>query len=270
MSLKVATWNINSLRTRLSHILTWLQDKQPDILALQETKLLDEQFPVTSFNEVGYVPFYSGQKAYNGVALLIKKEGELPSIRDIITDIPDFDDPPRRILGAVINDIYILNIYIPNGGEKPTTEKYQYKLRWLEAFNHFIQEEISKHTNMIILGDFNIAPEEIDVYDAKKWEGKVMFTEPERASFQNLLKIGFKDCFRLIHPEDQGIFSWWDYRRIGSFERNAGLRIDHILASSSFASTCKMCQIDYLPRSWARPSDHAPVLAEFRGSGLTP
>lgn len=252
---KIATWNVNSLRVRLPHVLTWLADIKPDVLALQETKLPDADFPFTEIEQAGYTAFSFGQKTYNGVAILSRKK-----IADVITDIPDLADPQRRILGASIGDIRILNLYVPNG-ESVTSEKYQYKLGWLKQLDIFLQRELKQHPKMIVLGDFNIAPEEIDVHDPKFWDGQVLFSGPERKAFREMLQLGFRDCFRLHAPSEKS-FTWWDYR-LGAFRRNMGLRIDHILASTALSARCVKCTIDKTPRGWERPSDHAPVVAEF-------
>lgn len=255
MTFKIATWNVNSLRVRLPHVLQWLEQHQPDVLALQETKLIDADFPFAAINEAGYTTIYSGQKTYNGVALLSKAK-----IIDVATDIPGFEDPQRRILNATIQNIRILNLYVPNG-ESTTSPKYTYKLNWLEKMHTYINEELKKYPHMIILGDFNIAPESIDVHDPVYWENKVLFSQPERAAFQKILQLGFYDCFRQLHPEEK-IFSWWDYR-LNAFKRNLGLRIDHLLASASLMQKCSQVYIDKNPRSLERPSDHTPVIAEF-------
>lgn len=253
--LKIATWNVNSLRVRLPHVLTWLESTKPDVLAMQETKLQDEVFPFDVFAAKGYVAIASGQKTYNGVAILWREKAI-----DIATTFPGFDDPQKRILGVTVEDTRILNIYVPNG-ETITSEKYQYKLTWLKYLDLYLKEEIKKYPKLIILGDFNIAPEEMDVYDPQHWEGKVLFSQPERQAFQGILQLGFRDCFRQLNPKDTQ-YSWWDYR-VNAFKRNMGLRIDHILASDILAATCQQCSIDKLPRSWERPSDHTPVVAEF-------
>lgn len=251
----IATWNVNSLRVRLPHVLEWLANIKPDVLALQETKLPDADFPVDAIKQAGYEVVFSGQKTYNGMAIISKKPSS-----DIITDLPELDDPQRRVLGVTIDDIRILNLYVPNG-ESITSEKYKYKLNWLQKLDLFLKKELVRHPKMIILGDFNIAPQEMDVHDPKAWEGQVLFSQPERAAFADILKLGFIDCFRSLSPEEKA-FSWWDYR-LNAFKRNMGLRIDHILSSLSMASHCNRCIIDKLPRTLERPSDHTPVIAEF-------
>lgn len=252
---KIATWNVNSLRVRLQHVLTWINDVKPDVLALQETKLPDTDFPMDAIHSADYVAIFSGQKAYNGVAILSRKK-----IRDIITDIPGLEDAQRRVLGITVGDTRILNLYVPNG-QSIFSEKYQYKLNWLQKLDLFLRDELKKYPKMLVLGDFNIAPEEIDVHDPKTWEGQVLFSDPERQAFRDMLQIGFHDVYRKLIPEEKN-FSWWDYR-LNAFKRNRGLRIDHILASTALSSVCLRCYIDKTPRQWERPSDHAPVIAEF-------
>jgi exodeoxyribonuclease III len=255
MSLKIATWNVNSLRVRLPHVLEWAATAKPDVLALQETKLIDGDFPVEAIREAGYEVVFSGQKTYNGVAILSRV---LP--QDIVVDLPDMVDPQRRILGVTIGDTRIYNLYIPNG-ESIESAKYHYKLGWLEKLTAHLQAEFKKHANIIILGDFNIAPEDRDVHNPAEWQGKVLFSEPERSAYQKFIQLGFQDCYRL-HTQPEQAFSWWDYRQ-NSFKRNRGLRIDHILASKPLALKCVQCHIDPIPRGWERPSDHTPVIAEF-------
>ena len=252
---KIATWNVNSLRVRLPHVLTWLERVKPDILALQETKLVDADFPVDPIRAAGYEVIYSGQRTYNGMAILSRKK-----VLDIMTDMPALEDPQRRLLAGCIDNIRILNLYIPNG-ESVDSAKYQYKLHWLKNLDVFLKAELQKYPKLIVLGDFNIAPEEIDVHDPKRWEGQVLFSEPERKAFREILQLGLKDCFRQHHAALQS-YSWWDYR-MNAFKRNMGLRIDHILASAELASRCDHCYIDKTPRAEERPSDHAPVVAEF-------
>lgn len=252
---KIATWNVNSLRVRLPQVLEWLKEYQPDALALQETKLPDADFPITHFTDAGYHATFSGQKTYNGVAILTRQP-----VTDIVTDLPELEDPQRRVLAVVVNDIRIVNLYIPNG-ESVDSDKYQYKLKWLAKLDVFLKHELIRHPRTIVLGDFNIAPAEIDVHDPKQWEGHVLFSDKERAAFQAMLDLGFVDCFRQLHPTEKA-FSWWDYR-LNAFKRNMGLRIDHLLASHSLAKQCTVCAIDKNPRMNERPSDHAPVVAEF-------
>jgi len=255
MSFKIATWNVNSLRVRLAQVLDWINYAKPDILALQETKLPDPDFPLAELKAAGYEVLFSGQRTYNGMAVLSRV-----AANDVVLDLPDLQDPQRRVIGATIGSLRVLNIYVPNG-ESITSQKYHYKLDWLEKLKVFLKSELEKHPNMIVLGDFNIAPEDQDVHDPREWEGQVLFSEPEKAAFRDVLQLGFQDCFRLYEQPEKS-FSWWDYR-LNSFKRNRGLRIDHILASSSLISLCTKCLIDKDPRTWERPSDHTPVVAEF-------
>ncbi|MES2218409.1 MAG: exodeoxyribonuclease III [Pseudomonadota bacterium] len=255
MAFTIATWNVNSLKVRLPHVLDWLAQNQVDVLALQETKMQDPNFPVEEITAAGYQVVFSGQRAYNGVAILSRQP---PT--DIIVELPGPEDPQRRVLGATIGDIRVLNLYVPNG-ESITSPKYQYKLGWLSNLAAMVMNELKTHTKVIIVGDFNIAPADEDVHDPAEWLGRVLFSDAERTAFKALLDLGVVDCFRL-RPQAEKSFSWWDYR-LNSFKRNRGLRIDHILASKSLADQCTLCTIDKGPRGLERPSDHAPVLAEF-------
>ena len=252
---KIATWNVNSLNVRLPQVLDWLRDQQPDILALQETKLTDPDFPTLDIAEAGYQAVFAGQKTYNGVAILSR----LPA-REIVTDLPGLDDPQRRVLGATVGNVRVLNLYIPNG-QAVGSDKYAYKLAWLDRLAAFAETELARHPRLVMLGDFNIAPDDRDVHDPAAWAGQVLCSEPERAAFRRLLALGLQDTFRLFPQEDRS-FSWWDYRA-AAFRRNLGLRIDHILASPALAATCAACRVDKAPRRLERPSDHAPVIAEF-------
>jgi exodeoxyribonuclease-3 len=253
--MKIATWNINSLNVRLPQVLAWLAVEQPDVLALQETKLVDENFPRAEIEAAGYRAVYAGQKTYNGVALLSRQPAQ-----SVVTDIPGLDDMQRRVIAATFNGVRVLNLYVPNG-ESVDSDKYRYKLGWLENLAGWVQREIEAHPQLVVLGDFNIAPEPRDVHDPKQWEGRVLFSEPERAAFRQLLALGLCDSFRLFEQPDKR-FTWWDYRMQG-FRRNHGLRIDHILASDALCKACTGCRIDQGPRAHERPSDHAPVVAEF-------
>ena len=252
---KIATWNVNSLRVRLPHVLEWLQIEKPDVFALQEIKMIDEDFPLDAIAEAGYQAVFSGQRTYNGVAILSRT-----SAQNVVKDIPDLADPQRRVLAATIDSVRVIDLYVPNG-ESVGSEKYLYKLAWLEKLKKFLQDELAQHSQVVVLGDFNIAPENQDVHDPAQWEGRVLFSEAERAEFQDILKLGFQDCFRL-HAQPEKSFTWWDYR-LNAFKRNLGLRIDHILASEKLAKTCRKCYIDKTPRALERPSDHTPVIAEF-------
>lgn len=252
---KIATWNVNSLRVRLPHVLTWLQDTKPDVLALQETKISDDDFPFKELADAGYQASISGQRTYNGVAILSRKKAE-----NIVKELPELEDPQRRVLAAVVDDVRVLDLYVPNG-ESVNSVKFQYKLNWLSKLDLYLKHELKQHPKLIVLGDFNIAPAEIDVHDPRFWDGQVLFSQPERKAFKEMLDVGFMDCFRELNPDVKS-FTWWDYR-MNAFKRNMGLRIDHILASKQLFAHCVKCYIDKIPRGWERPSDHAPVVAEF-------
>ena len=254
--LKIATWNVNSLRVRLPQVLRWLEREQPDLLAMQETKLSDAEFPLDGIQEAGYHALFSGEKTYNGVAILSRVEGT-----EVITALPGLADPQRRVLGATYSGVRVLNLYVPNGASLDS-DKYGYKLSWLDALARMLPDELRVYPRLVMLGDFNIAPEEREVHDPNAWVGSVLVSEPEREAFRRLLALGICDTFRLRH-EEGGAFSWWDYRA-GAFRRNLGLRIDHVLASAMLCQSCRDCRIDREPRTWERPSDHAPVVAEFQ------
>lgn len=251
--MKIATWNINSLKVRLPQVLQWLETTPVDVLCLQETKLTDDKFPVAALEAAGFHIVFTGQKTYNGVAILARS-----TITDVVKNNPRFEDEQQRIIAATIDGIRIVCAYVPNG-QAVGSDKYAYKLRWLDALHDWLAEEMQTHQNIALLGDYNIAPEPRDVHDPAAWEGQVLFSEPERAQFQRLLALGFKDAFRLFEQPEK-MFSWWDYRMLG-FRRNAGLRIDHILLSAPLAARCTSCVVDKVPRRWEQPSDHAPVVA---------
>ncbi|HHH35698.1 MAG TPA: exodeoxyribonuclease III [Gammaproteobacteria bacterium] len=254
--LKIATWNVNSLRVRLPQVLDWTHETDPDILALQETKLQDADFPRADCEAAGFQAVYAGQKTYNGVAILSR----LPA-QEVQTDLPGMDDDPqRRLLAATYGGVRVVNVYVPNG-ESVGSEKYAYKLRWLERLTAFLEGQLARYPRLVLLGDFNIAPEPRDVHDPELWEGRVLFSEAERQAFRELLAIGLCDTFRLFEQEEKS-FSWWDYR-MAAFRRNLGLRIDHILASPELCQRCRASTIDRAPRGWERPSDHAPVISQF-------
>ena len=253
--MKLATWNVNSLKVRLPQVLEWAGKHRPDVLCLQETKLQDEQFPAVEIRATGYEPLANGQKTYNGVCIV-----SLGPPSETITEIPGLEDPQKRVLAATIGGIRIINAYVPNG-ESVESDKYQYKLKWLAAFRDWIKAELARHPRLAVLGDFNVAPENRDVYDPAAWEGHVLFSVPERNAFKELLAAGFKDAFRLFQQPERS-FTWWDYR-MSAFRRKMGLRIDHILLSEELAKRCTACTIDVEPRRNERPSDHAPVVAEL-------
>lgn len=248
---KLASWNVNSLKVRLPHVIEWLQSSQADALALQETKLTDENFPLEAFRELGYEVEFSGQKTYNGVAIISKHP-----MKEVVKDIPGLDDPQRRILAATIGDLRLIDLYVPNGSE-PDSEKYHYKLDWLKKVTAYIKDQITKYPKLAVVGDFNIAPADIDVHDPEEWKGHVLVSPPERHAFEQILELGLMDSFRELAPEEVK-YSWWDYRAAG-FRRNRGLRIDHILLSQALMQHCPQSEIDVEPRKLERPSDHAPV-----------
>ena len=253
--MRIGTWNVNSLRVRLPHLLDWLRDVQPDVACIQETKTEDANFPVAELRAAGYEAVFSGQKAYNGVAILSRSP-----ITEVAHGIPEFADDPKRCIHATVGGNRIVCLYAPNG-EAPGTEKYAYKLRWYEALTSWLRADLPRQPRLAVLGDLNIAPEPRDVHDPKRWEGKIHFSEPERAAFRAVTGVGLKDAFRLFEqPEKQ--FTWWDYR-LKAFERGWGLRIDHILLAPALAAKCSSCVIDREPRKRERPSDHAPVIAQI-------
>ena len=253
--MRLATWNVNSLRVRLPHLGNWLAANPVDAIALQETKLPDPDFPREEIGALGFSPVYSGQRSYNGVAILAKQP---PA--EVVAGIPGFEDEQRRVLAATIGGVRVIDVYVPNG-QAVGSEKYAYKLRWFAALTQYVATEIAKHRFLVILGDFNVAPEDRDVHDPKAWEGSVHVSGPERAALRALADTGLEDCFRRFEQPEKS-YSWWDYRMM-AFRRNAGLRIDLILASRPLAEKCAACHIDKAPRRLERPSDHAPVVAAF-------
>jgi exodeoxyribonuclease III len=253
--MQIVTWNVNSLRVRLPQLLEWLAANQPDIVALQETKVLDEAFPAAEIAAAGYQLAVNGQKTYNGVAILARTP-----LRESVLEIPSFDDQQRRVLAVSCGGLRVVNLYVPNG-QSIGSDKYEYKLRWLKALRVWLRAELAQYPQLVVLGDFNIAPEDRDVHDPAAWSGSVLVSEPERAALGELLQIGLSDVFRQFDQPPQ-TFSWWDYRA-GSFRRNNGLRIDLILASTPLAPRCSGCRVDKLARSGERASDHAPVIASF-------
>jgi len=255
--LKIATWNVNSLNVRLPHVLAWCEDARPDVLALQETKLPDDRFSAEALKEAGFESVYSGQKTYNGVAILSRQPA-----RDTVTDIKGLDDPQRRILAATIDGVRVINLYVVNGKEVGS-DKYAYKLEWLEKVSRWVGAELERFEKVVVLGDFNIAPADEDVHDPEAWRDRILCSEPERAALKGMLGRGLVDTFRLFE-QPAGSWSWWDYRA-AAFRRNMGLRIDLILASKALAADCRAAWIDKEPRRQERPSDHTPVIAEFDG-----
>jgi len=253
--MRLAAWNVNSLKIRLPQVAAWLSTNRPDVLCLQETKIEDEKFPLQDIQAAGYHALFSGQKTYNGVAILSKQPGV-----ETISAIPAFNDAQKRVLAATIDSVRVICVYAPNG-QSVDSDKYRYKLEWLAAFNNWLKDELVRYPQLAVLGDLNIAPEDRDVHDPMAWEGNVLVSPRERQAFRELLKLGLKDSFRLFEQPEKS-FSWWDYR-LSAFRRNLGLRIDHILLSSALASCCKSSTIDTKPRQADRPSDHAPVLADI-------
>lgn len=253
--LKLASWNVNSLKVRLEQVLNWLDSSKVDILALQETKLTDENFPLSAFTERHYQVIYAGQKTYNGVAIVSRQP-----MTEIVTDLPNFVDPQRRILATTVAGLRLINLYIPNGSTV-LSDKYAYKLNWLKNMHDFIAQQLQNHPKLVVVGDFNIAPEDRDVHDPQAWVGNVLVSPPERQAFTDLLDLGLKDSIRLFAQEEQ-LYSWWDYRA-AAFRRNLGLRIDHILLSPILAENCQQAFIDKEPRKHERPSDHTPVIVEL-------
>ncbi|HEU4592196.1 MAG TPA: exodeoxyribonuclease III [Steroidobacteraceae bacterium] len=252
----IATWNVNSLRVRGEQVMEWLRTHSPDVVALQETKMQDPDFPHPEFTAAGYHSVFSGQKTYNGVALLSRRP-----MTGLVRDIPGFDDPPRRVLAADIAGFRVINLYVPNG-QAPGSEKFGYKLRWLEALTAWLKHETARHRGLIVLGDFNIAPEDRDVHDPAAWAGCVHVSPEERAALRGIMDLGLVDTFRQFEQPEKS-FSWWDYRQ-GAFRRNNGLRIDLILAHRELAPRLSACRIDVEPRRSERASDHTPVIASFR------
>jgi exodeoxyribonuclease-3 len=257
--MKLASWNVNSLKVRLPHLLDWLAGQAPEIVCLQEIKLQDAKFPLGEIEAVGYRCAWSGQKTYNGVAILSRA-----ALSDVATAMPAFTDEQKRIIAATVGEgegaIRVVCAYVPNG-QAVDSEKYEYKLKWLEAFRLWLDEELGKHPLLAVLGDYNIAPADEDVHDPKAWEGQILCSSREREAFRALLALGLKDSFRMFTQPEKS-FTWWDYR-MNAFKRNLGLRIDHILLSPDLVPRCRACTIDVEPRRLERPSDHAPVIARL-------
>jgi exodeoxyribonuclease-3 len=252
---RIATWNVNSLKVRLPQVLEWLAANPVDVLCLQETKLQDNDFPQDELLAAGYRAVFSGQKTYNGVAILSREPAS-----GVQCGIPDFADEQKRVIAATFGDIRVVCLYVPNG-QSVDSDKYRYKLAWLAALQAWLGEELRRCPKLVLLGDYNIAPEDRDVYDPKAWEGNVLVSGPERAAFRGLQQLGLRDAFRLFEQAEKS-YSWWDYRMM-AFRRNRGLRIDHILISETLVAQCRGCAIDREPRKLERPSDHVPVVAEL-------
>jgi len=253
--MKIATWNVNSLNVRLPHVFDWLTDNPVEVLCLQETKQEDSKFPYEALMTAGYHAIHSGQKTYNGVAIVSNHE-----MTDVLYGIPNFEDEQKRVISATIGDIRIICVYVVNG-QAVDSEKYDYKMRWLDALNAWLSEELKKYPNLVILGDYNIAPDDRDCHDPAAWEGEILVSPRERDAFDDLLALGLHDSFRLFE-QDGGHYSWWDYRMMG-FRRNRGMRIDHILVSDALKTKCTGCIIDKTPRKLERPSDHTPVVVSL-------
>lgn len=256
--MKIASWNVNSLKVRLPHVLQWLEENQPDVLGLQELKMESKVFPIEALLEAGYHACFSGQKTYNGVALLSKVEPQ-----NVTIQMPNFVDEQQRVISATIDGVRIVNVYVPNG-QSVDSDKYNYKLSWLEGLQAFLSKELEQYPDLVIMGDFNIAPEDKDVHDPLAWDGHVLVSGPERAAWRSLLDLGLSDSFRLFEQDDK-LYSWWDYRNL-AFRRNKGLRIDHLLVSDGLKEKCVKSYIDKAPRKLERPSDHAPVVCELQGA----
>ncbi|MDO8713015.1 MAG: exodeoxyribonuclease III [Polynucleobacter sp.] len=275
---RIAAWNVNSIKVRLPQVLRWLQDqekaKRPiDALCLQELKLTDDKYPHRELEEAGYLSLAAGQKTYNGVAIIVRKAALAPMASDLETaflkpvrNIPGNADEQQRILAATVcfkgmQPVRLVSAYFPNG-QSPDSDKFVYKLGWLKALEAWLKDELSQNSRLALLGDFNIAPTDVDVYDPSKWVGQNLVSPPEREAFQRLIELGLTDSFRMFEQAPKS-FSWWDYRMMG-FRRNAGMRIDHILLSDALKEKCSASLIDKEPRTWEQPSDHAPVIAEIK------
>ena len=277
-SIRIAAWNVNSLKVRLPHVIRWLQDQEKkqqaiDALCLQELKLTDDKYPHQELEAAGYLSMAAGQKTYNGVAIIVRKAALAAIASDAATtflkpirNIPGNDDEQQRILAATIpfagtKPIRLVSAYFPNG-QSPESDKFVYKLNWLSKLQTWLTEELQQNQRLALLGDFNIAPTDQDVHDPKAWEGQNLVSAPERNAFQELINLGLHDSFRMFE-QAPNTYSWWDYRMMG-FRRNAGMRIDHILLSGALKEKCSASIVDKEPRAWEQPSDHAPVIAEIK------
>ena len=256
--MKLATWNVNSLRVRLPHLLDWLAANQPDAMCLQETKCDEATFPAAELQQAGYCALHNGQRAYNGVAILTRVHSA-----EVCRAIPEFADEQSRVIAADVHDVRVVSVYVPNG-QTVASDKYAYKLQWMEALAIWLEVELARSPRLAVLGDFNIAPEDRDVHDPDAWAGRVLFSEPEKAALRRLFALGFADAFRLFEQPERS-YTWWDYRML-AFRRKMGLRIDHVLLSPDLARACTSCAIDVTPRRLERPSDHAPVICELTSS----
>ena len=258
--MKIASWNVNSLRVRLEHVLQWLETNQPDALCLQELKLPDSDFPTEAIAEVGYSSAFTGQKTYNGVAILSKSP-----LKNVVTNLPKFDDEQRRYLSGDLisnngNTVKLINVYVPNG-QALDSDKFIYKKAWFEKLRFAMKNHLVENNNVVLVGDFNITPSDLDVHAPAKWRGKIHCSDVERLMLQKLMSEGLYDIYRHFHQQPD-TFSWWDYRS-NAYDRNEGLRIDLILSSSNLLDQAVDCIIDETPRKLERPSDHTPVIATF-------
>lgn len=254
VTVKIASWNVNSLKIRLEHVLSWLADAGPDVLALQETKLTDDKFPTSAIEAAGYRAVFTGQRTYNGVAILAREP-----LSAVETSFPGLDEE-RRIIVASLGDLRIVNLYVVNG-QAVGSAKYHHKLAWLAGVRERVANELERHEQLVVLGDFNIAPDDRDVHDPVEWKEKILCSTPEREALEGFFALGLADSFRL-HHEGGGVFSWWDYRA-AAYRRKRGLRIDLLLTSPALSERCTASYVDEGPRRLERPSDHAPVVAEF-------
>ncbi|WP_133477851.1 exodeoxyribonuclease III [Cognatilysobacter segetis] len=264
--MKIASWNVNSLNVRLPHLEQWLAAARPDVVALQETKLEDARFPDTAIAAAGYRSVFSGQKTYNGVAILARMDSPGGGvIDDVQAGIPGFEDEQKRVLAATVNGVRIVDVYVVNG-QAVGSDKYAYKLRWLDALHRWLEDELRRHPRLVLLGDFNIAPDERDVHDPVQWnEDHILTSRAERDALDRLLALGLHDAFRALNP-DERMVSWWDYRQF-ALRRNLGLRIDLTLVSEALRPHCVAAGVDKEPRLWERPSDHAPAWVHLAPAG---
>jgi exodeoxyribonuclease-3 len=277
-AIRFASWNVNSLKVRLPHLLQWLKTcddrlEPVDLIGLQELKMTDDKFPVEDLEKAGFLSLFMGQKTYNGVAILVRKsalthlnQDQDTAFLNIQRNLPDFVDDQKRLLASTLHfketaPIRVICAYFPNG-QAPGTEKFVYKLQWLSALKVFLVSELQKYPRLILMGDFNIAPQDEDVHDPAKWVGQNLVSPEERAFFNNFQDLGLIDSFRLFDQEAKS-FSWWDYRMMG-FRRNAGMRIDHVMISQALKDDCTACIVDKIPRKWEQPSDHAPVILSLK------
>ena len=260
--MKLATWNVNSLTVRLPQVLAWLAAQSPDVLCLQETKMVDAKFPQAEVSAAGYRAEFFGQKTYNGVALLTRDEAG-----DVVRNIPQFPDDSARLISGTVQGVRVIGAYFPNG-QAPDSDKFTYKMRWLQALHDWLKLERLRYPRLVLMGDFNIAPEDRDVFDPAAWAGQIHCTPQEREHFAQLVALGMHDAFRLFDQAPKS-WTWWDYRNL-AFRKNQGLRIDHILVSEALKGDVASCAIDKLPRKNERPSDHAPVWVELKAQSSIP